>query len=78
MREGPSRNVPGGHRAFFFVNRCCPLCGEGLRIYGHVDPEILAWVRGGVSGLIKPVGGEWWLLLMFFASGIRGLVMVKR
>ncbi len=64
MREGSSRNVPGGRRAFFVVNRCCPLCGEGLRIYGHVDLAIPAWVRGGVGGLIKLVGGEWWLLLV--------------
>ncbi len=41
-----------------------PLVWGGLRIYGHVDPAILAWVRGGVSGFIEPVGDERLLLLL--------------
>ena len=38
--KGPSRDVPGGRHAFFVMRRCYPMCGEGLRVYGHVEPAI--------------------------------------
>jgi hypothetical protein len=62
--KSPSWDVPGGRHAFFVVHRCCPMCGEGLRVYGHVDPAIPSWMRGGGRCVIEPVGGEWNLLLL--------------
>jgi hypothetical protein len=54
----------GGHRAFFVVSRCCPLWGESLRIYGHVDPVILSWGRCGGRRMVEPVVGDRGLLLL--------------
>ena len=63
LAGGPNPECTGGPPRLLRRESLVPLCGEGLRIYGHVDPAIPVWVRGGVSGLIEPVGGEWWLLL---------------
>jgi hypothetical protein len=52
----------GGRHSFSVMNLGCPLRGEGLRVYGHVDSAIPSWGRVGGRRLIKPVGGEWWLL----------------
>ncbi len=78
LREGPCRNIPGGRRTFFVMNRCCPLWDEGLRVYGHVDSAISLWVRGGGKGVIKPVDVEWLLFFVVVVSGIRGLVMMGK
>ncbi len=55
--EGPSRNVPGGHHAFFVVHRCCPICGESLRVYGHVDSAIHFRRLSGKRYVIEPICG---------------------
>ena len=64
LREGPCRDVPGGHRAFFVVYRRCPLWGESLRVYGHVDSAIPSWGRCGGCSVVELVGGEGGLLLL--------------
>ena len=64
LREGPCRDVPEGHRAFFVVYHRCPLWGESLRVYGHVDSAIPSWGQCGGWGVVEPVGGERGLLLL--------------